>query len=147
MAAKEQPLVQKVDCVRLYVPDLEAGLAFYRDQLGHELIWRTGEAAGLRLGESDTEIVLHTEPGEPEIDLKVESADEAAVRFEAAGGKVVVPPFDIQIGRAVVVQDPWGNQVVLLDSSKGLLVTDAEGNVVGNVGDGIWTTRGAKTRE
>ena len=147
MPAREQPLVQKVDCVRLYVPDLEAGLAFYRDHLGHELVWRTGEAAGLRLGESDTEIVLHTEPGQPEIDLTVESADEAAVRFEAAGGKVVVPPFDIQIGRAVVVQDPWGNQVVLLDSSKGLLVTDAEGNVIGNVGDDVWTTKSTKPRE
>ena len=134
MPAKEQQLVQTVDCVRFHVPDLEAGLAFYRDRLGHELVWRTGEAAGLRLGESDTEIVLHTEPGPPEIDLLVESADEAAVRLEAAGGKVVVPPFDIQIGRAVVVQDPWGNQVVLLDASKGLLVTDEEGNVIGNVG-------------
>ena len=52
--------------------------------------------------------------------------------IEAAGGKIVVPPFDIQIGRCVVVQDPWGNQFVLLDSSKGLLITDAEGNVIGN---------------
>jgi len=64
--------------------------------------------------------------------LKVHSVDVAAVRFEAAGGKIVVPPFDIQIGRCVVVQDPWGNQFVLLDSSKGLLITDAEGNVIGN---------------
>ena len=147
MPAKGPPLVQKVDCVQLYVPDLEAGLAFYRDHLGHDLVWRTGEAVGLRLGESGTEIVLHTELGPPEIDLLVDSADEAAVRFAAAGGKVVVPLFDIQIGRAVVVQDPWGNQVVLLDSSKGLLVTDAEGNVIGNVGGDIRTTRGAKTRE
>ena len=91
--------------------------------------------------------MLHTEPGEPEIDLKVDSADEAAIRFEEAGGKVVVPPFDIQIGRAVVVQDPWGNQVVLLDSSKGLLDTDAEGNVIGNVEQGIWTTKDTKPRE
>ena len=139
--SKEQPLVQKVDCVRLYVSNLDAGLAFYRDQLGHKLIWRTDEAVGLRLGESDTEIVLHLEPGEPEIDLQVDSADEAAMRFEEAGGKIVVPPFDIQIGRAVVVQDPWGNQVVLLDSSKGLLVTDAEGNVLGNVGQRLCRLR------
>ena len=33
------PLFRKVDCVRIPVPDLEAGLAFYRDQLGHALIW------------------------------------------------------------------------------------------------------------
>jgi predicted enzyme related to lactoylglutathione lyase len=124
--------MRKVDCVRLYVPDLEAGLAFYRDRLGHELIWRTEEAVGLRMPETDAEIVLHTTPRELEIDLKVHSADAAAERVEQAGGRVVVPPFDIQIGRAVVIQDPWGNELVLLDTSKGLLVTDAEVNVIGN---------------
>ena len=76
--------------------------------------------------------MLHVEPQEPEIDLTVFSADKATARFEEAGGQVIVPPFDIQIGRCVVVQDPWGNELVLLDSSKGLLVTDDEGNVVGN---------------
>lgn len=126
------PLMQKVDCIQLAVSDLDAGLAFYRDQLGHDLIWRTEDSVGLRMPDTDTEIVLHTEPQEPEIDLKVESADAAAVRFEKAGGKIIVPPFDIRIGRAVVVEDPWGNQFVLLDTSKGLLVTDENGNVIGN---------------
>jgi hypothetical protein len=51
------PLLHKVDCVRLYVPDTEAGLAFYRDQLGHALIWRTEHAIGLCLPETDTEPV------------------------------------------------------------------------------------------
>jgi len=128
----QEPLARKVDCVRLSVSDLDAGLAFYRDQLGHELIWRTAEAIGLRMPDTDAEIVLHTTLGAPEIDLTVDSADAAAVRFEQAGGKVIMPPFDIQIGRAVVVQDPWGNQLVLLDVSKGLLVTDATGNAIGN---------------
>jgi hypothetical protein len=71
-------------------------------------------------------------PIAPEIDPRADSADAAATRIEAAGGRIVVPPFDIQIGRAVLVEDPWGNQPVLLDASKGLLVTDAEGNVTGN---------------
>jgi predicted enzyme related to lactoylglutathione lyase len=124
--------MQTVDCIRLYVADLEVGLAFYRDQLGHELIWRTDEAVGLRMPDSTTEIVLHTRHQEPEIDFKVESADAAAIRFEKAGGKVVAPAFDIQIGRCAVVEDPWGNRLVLLDATKGLLVTDAEGNVIGN---------------
>jgi len=131
-----EPLMQKVDCVRLYVSDLDAGLAFYRDRLGHELIWRTEEAVGLRMPDSATEIVLHVERKEPEIDFEVQSADEAAVRFEAAGGKVVAGPFDIRIGRCVVVEDPWGNELVLLDSSKGLLVTDDEGNVIENARPG-----------
>jgi predicted enzyme related to lactoylglutathione lyase len=130
--SKPGPLAHKIDCVRLYVSDLDSGLAFYRDQLGHELIWRTERAAGLRMPETDAEIVLQTEDKKQEIDLKVESAEAAAVHFKEAGGKVLVPPFDIQIGRAVVVEDPWGNPFVLLDASKGLLVTDADGNVVGN---------------
>jgi predicted enzyme related to lactoylglutathione lyase len=114
------------------VSDLETGLAFYCDTLGHELIWRTDNAAGLRLPDSEAELVLQTERPEPEIDLKVESADAAAVQFEEAGGEIVVPPFDIQIGRAVVVKDPWGNRLVLLDTSKGLLITDEQGNIIGN---------------
>jgi predicted enzyme related to lactoylglutathione lyase len=126
-------LLRKVDCVRLYVPDLEEGLAFYRDQLGHELIWRTETAAGLRLPESEAELVLQTEDPRQEVDLLVNSADEAAKFIEQAGGRVIVPPFDIQIGRCVVVEDPWRNPLVLLDISKGLLKTDAQGNVIGNL--------------
>ena len=125
-------LLRKVDCIRFYVPDLEAGLAFYRDGLGHELIWRTETAAGLRLPESDAELVLQTEDQRQEVDFLVDSADKAAKLVEQAGGKVTVPPFDIQIGRCVVLEDPWGNPLVLLDMSKGLLKTDADGNVIGN---------------
>ena len=124
-------LLRKVDCVRLYVPDLEAGLSFYRDRLGHELIWRTETAVGLRLPESEAELVLQTENQRQEVDLLVDSAEEAANLVEQAGGKVIVPPFDIQIGRCVVLEDPWGNPLVLLDTSKGLLKTDADGNVIG----------------
>ena len=126
-------LIRKVDCVRLYVPDLEAGLAFYRDRLGHELIWRTATAAGLRLPESDAELVLQTEDQRQEVDLLVDSADKATQQVEQAGGKVIVPPFEIQIGRCVVLEDPWGNPLVLLDMSKGQLKTDANGNVIGNL--------------
>jgi predicted enzyme related to lactoylglutathione lyase len=76
--------------------------------------------------------VLHTEELGQEIDLKVESVETAAARFAAAGGTILVSPFDIQIGRCVVVADPWGNPLVLLDTSKGLLVTDEAGNIIGN---------------
>jgi predicted enzyme related to lactoylglutathione lyase len=129
----QKPLFHKIDCIRLHVPDLDAGLAFYRDRLGHPLIWRTEHAAGLRMPETDTEIVLQTEAEGQEIDFTVNFSDEAAKRIIEAGGRIIVPPFDIQIGRCVVVQDPWGNPLVLLDTSKGLLATDAEGNVIGNI--------------
>ena len=128
------PLFRKVDCLRVPVPDLDAGLAFYRDQLGHELIWRTATSAGLSMPESEVEIVIHTELEGMEVDLLVASASESAAAIEQAGGRVIVPPFEIQIGRCTVVEDPWGNQLVLLDMSKGKLVTDHAGRVVGTQG-------------
>ena len=126
-----KPYIRKVDALQIPVPDLEAGLAFYRDRLGHDLIWRTPTAAGLRMPDTDAELVLQTERPELEVNLLVESATAAATAIVAAGGSIAVPVFDIQIGKCVVVHDPWGNPLVLLDMSKGSLVTDADGNVTG----------------
>lgn len=127
-----KPLFRRVDCIQVPVPDLDAGLAFYRDKLGHSLKWRTSTAAGLGMPDSDAEIVLQTERPELEANLLVESVDAAAERFVAAGGRVIRGPFDIQVGRCAVVADPFDNVLVLLDMSKGLLATDERGNVTGN---------------
>ena len=127
-----EPLFRKVDCIRLPVAELDAGLAFYRDALGHELNWRTGTAAGLRMPESDAEIVIHTGAQPLEIDLLVDSVESAAQRVVESGGRIVNGPFEIAIGKCAVVADPWGNMLVMLDMSKGKLTTDAEGNVTGN---------------
>jgi hypothetical protein len=40
-----------------------------------------------------------------------------------------VPLFDIQIGRCIVVSDPWGNRLILLDINKGLLKTGNDHNI------------------
>ena len=129
--ALSKPYVKKIDALRIPVPDLDTGLAFYRDRLGHELVWRSESAAGLRMPDTDAEMVLQTEREGLEINLLVESADSASDAIEGAGGTVVEPPFDIPIGRCAVVEDPWGNRLVILDMSRGALLTDEEGNVVG----------------
>ena len=124
-------MFKKVDCVLFRVPDLEKALKFYRDALGHKLVWRRGNSsAGLAMSDSDTEIVLMAEPGSMEIDLLVGSVETASHDFLKAGGKIVGGPFDIQIGRCAVVKDPWGNVLTMLDSSKGLLKVDSKGNVL-----------------
>ena len=132
MSESHEPLVLAVDCVQIPVDDLDKALAFYRDELGHELVWRTETAAGLRIPDSEAEIVIQTERPEMEANLLVASVSDAAKRFEAAGGTVEAGPFDIQIGRCVVVRDPWGNRLVLLDMTKGRLTADQTGNVTGN---------------
>ena len=123
-------LLRLVDCVQVPVPDLDSGLAFYRDRLGHQLIWRSPVAAGLRLPGSDTELVLTTS-GKPEVDFLVDSVAAAVAEVTVAGGSVVVPPVDIPVGRVAVIADPFGNRLTVLDLSKGRYVTDADGTVTG----------------
>jgi len=124
-------LFKKVDCLLLKVKDLDAGLEFYSVALGHEVIWKTPTAAGLRLPESEAELVLSTENG-PETDLKVCDTKIAYEQLLQAGAKSVVPPFEIKIGVCAVVEDPWGNPLTILDTSKGLLKVDEKNNVIGN---------------
>ena len=128
-------LLRKVDCVQVPVPDLDSGLAFYRDRLGHELVWRSDSAAGLRLADADTELVLQTQRPQPEADFLVDSVDRAVTELVRAGGTVLTGPVEIPVGRVAVVADPFGNPLTILDLSKGRYVTDADGNVTGVEGD------------
>ena len=123
-----EPLFRAVDCIQVPVTDLNAALRFYREELGHALVWRTSTAAGLRLG--NTELVLTTERPELEPNFLVASVDDALQRFTEAGGSLEIAPFDLPVGRCVVVRDPWGNRLVLMDLSRGLLLTDPEHNVI-----------------
>lgn len=126
-------LLKYVDAVTIPVPTLDEGLAFYRDALGHELIWRheaLGQA-GLRTRDSSTEIVLVTRDIAYEPDWKVDSVDAAVATFQNHGGRVLVGPENIPIGRLAVVADPFGNALVILDNTKGTYVTDEAGAVAG----------------
>ena len=128
----EGPLFEKVDAVTIPVPSLDDGLRFYAGGLGHPLNWRNDALgqAGLRLPGSDAELVLATDL-RYEPNWLVDSADVAADRFRRAGGRVLAGPFDIAVGRAVVVADPFDNVLLLLDLSKGRYAVDESGNVAG----------------
>ncbi|MEV0159131.1 VOC family protein [Nonomuraea fuscirosea] len=129
---RASPAIRKVDAVMVPVPDLDSGLRFYRDRLGHQLLWRDDELgqAGLGLPDTDTEMVLTTRPGLVPAWL-VDSADDATAQVVRAGGRVVAEPVDVPVGRLAVVADPFGNELVLIDLSKGTYVTDASGAVTG----------------
>ncbi len=134
---RAEPLLRKVDAVTIPVPDLDIGLRFYRDQLGHEIRWRNDALGqvGLGLPDSDSEIVLATRQSAAgrayEPNWLVSSADEAAEVIVAAGGRVVAGPEDIPVGHLVVAEDPFGNVLVILDLSKGRYVVDETGRVTG----------------
>ena len=125
------PVLECIDCIRISVPDLESGLKFYRDQLGHKVLWRMQNYIGLKMPVSQTEIVLDTHPHAPEVFIKVKDVKEAVKSILAGGGSVTVSPYEIEVGFCASIRDPWGNGFVLMDTSKGLLTTDPEGNVTG----------------
>ena len=114
-------LLQRVDAVQVPVPSLAEGLRFYADALGHRLIWRndTIRQAGLALPNGDSELVLTT-TRRYEPNWLVDDVPTAITAFTQSGGTVVTAPIDIPVGRAAVVQDPFGNPLVLVDLSKGL---------------------------
>lgn len=114
------------------VADLDDGLAFYAGKLGHDIIWKTTTAAGLKLPHSEAELVISTVNG-PETDLKVEDTHKAFEEMIAAGATAVMPPFEILIGYCAIIDDPWGNRITILDTKKGLLKTDEQKNVIGNL--------------
>jgi predicted enzyme related to lactoylglutathione lyase len=125
------PVLRKVDAVTVPVPDLDSGLRFYRDGLGHEVLWRDGIGqVGLRLPDSDTELVLTTQQ-DYAVNWLVSSIDEAVQTIRATGGQVVSGPIDIPVGRLAAVTDPFGNSLVLLDLSKGTYIVNEDGQVTG----------------
>ncbi|WP_167333922.1 VOC family protein [Rhizobium sullae] len=126
----KRPLFRKLDNHLLHVSDLDAAIAFYGGRLGQALVWRDDEAAGFALPETDAELVVHLHIG-PETDILVDDVDEAFEEFLAAGGEAVQPPFEIAVGRCARIRDPFGNIVVILDQSKGTLVTDGKLRVTG----------------
>jgi predicted enzyme related to lactoylglutathione lyase len=131
MEDKNIPVFKYVDCVQFYVPDLQEGVKFYCDCLGLKVIWRTETSIGLGMAEGKTEVVIQNEREDQEVDIKVESVIQAIEEIKKAGGHIIYGPFDIRIGKCAVVKDLWGNQYVILDSTKGTFITDEYGNIIG----------------
>ena len=125
-----EPLFRKIDNCLLRVDDLDAAVAFYHDRLGHPLLWRSAQAVAFGLPETDAELVVHLHVG-PETDILVEDVELAFAELLDAGAEAVLESIDIAIGRCASVRDPFGNVLVIVDQSKGTLLTDADHNVTG----------------
>lgn len=124
------PVLKKINAVLVKVPSIQEGLDFYREQLGMPTFWKKEGIASVHLG--DGQLIMSTTL-DPETNILVESVEHAAAVFEKAGGKVVGPPEDIEVGKLVIVEDAFGNQLTLVDFSKGFYTTDASNNVTGVV--------------
>jgi predicted enzyme related to lactoylglutathione lyase len=124
-------LFTHVDCIELYVSNIDEGIEFYCGSLGLKLLWRADTSVGLGMENDIAEVVLQTDRKCMNVDFKVESVIGSVKKIAEAGGKVIEGPFDIPIGKCAVIQDKWENSYVILDMTKGKYVTDESGNVIG----------------
>lgn len=124
-------IFKNIDCIELYVSDLNEGIQYYCDSMGLKLLWRNEDMVGLGMEYDITEIVLQSQRKQVLVDIKVESVDESLEKIKEAGGTVEYGPFDVPIGRCAVILDKWDNKYVILDMTKGRYVTDEDGNVTG----------------
>ena len=116
-------MLMKIDCVMIRVGDLDTARDFYRDHLGLVELWRDDSepAIGMGFPESDAEIVLHSIdlPARVDVTYLVEDVERSIRELRAGGAEVVREPFDIAIGKCATFLDPFGNEISILDMTKG----------------------------
>ncbi|MYW06627.1 VOC family protein [Streptomyces sp. SID3343] len=138
------PYPTGVPCwVDLTVPDVEAGLAFYRGLFGWEATIGPAELGyytSCTLGGRMVAGVggrMPDQEGPPEwtIHFAAEDADDVARRIGEAGGTVVLPPMDVMtFGRMALATDPTGATFGLWQAGdhRGAGVVNEPGAVVWN---------------
>ena len=111
-------MFRKIDCVMVPVSDLDAAVNLYERVFGLTVNWRDDVSVGLRMPESEAEVVLNVE-NISGVHYLVDDVPAAVTQAVGAGCTVVREPFDIVIGKCAVLEDPFANPVYLLDMSKG----------------------------
>ena len=115
-------MLRKIDCIMIRVDAVEDAAAFYADVFGLRPLWSDDDSIGLKFPESDAEVVLHSNPKIPssvEAYYVVDDVVAAVANYSAKGCEVLVPPFDITIGKCALIKDPFGTRLGILDQTKG----------------------------
>ena len=115
-------MFKKIDCVMIRVGDVAAGEKFYSEVFGLVPRWREAGSVGMRMPETDAEVVLHNNtsiPNKVEVHYLVDDVVAAVKRYAEKGCRVLVQPFDVLIGKCAVIKDPFDTTMCLLDLSSG----------------------------
>jgi len=119
--------------VYLYVgsADVEADLPFYLGSLGGELVWRVEsggvEVAAVRLGEGPLVLLADHRPAGSSIQIwAVDDLDGEIERLRAAGWTGPLHTVEVPDGPCLVLSDPSGNEVGLLEQVRPNLMEHRE---------------------
>jgi len=102
-----------IDYIEIYVDDVAAAKAFYRDAFGWRYNDYGDDYAGIKAPDEDGEvggITVGDQRGASPLVLVIsEDLDGSSEAVRAAGGEVVEGPFDYPGGRRFHFRDPSGN--------------------------------------
>ena len=104
------------------VKDLDKAANFYQEQFGLKKVWtdRERKQVGFIFPDSDSEIVIHTDPSIPNPDFSF-LVDDVVVfceGYKRKGYKVIKEPFQVRPGKFAVLEDPDGNIIQIIDLTK-----------------------------
>lgn len=112
----------KIDCIMYYVADLEKSASFYEQVLGLTKRWTDTERGmiGFSFKDSDSEIVIHTDPSIPKYDFSflVTNVITFCKEYKEDGYKVLKEPFDVRCGKYAILLDPDENVIPIIDLTK-----------------------------
>src|SRR4051794_18500961 len=101
------------------VESLEGAVSYYRDVVGLKLVRQDQRLASFRLGDGQTELVLHADANLPDQAMYylVENVKDLYRRRDELKLKFAGPPSPVSRGFRATVKDPFGNVMLLLDRS------------------------------
>lgn len=114
--------LRKIDNIMLRVKDLSRAENFYQEQFGLKKVWtdRERKQIGFIFPDSDSEIVIHTDPSIPNPDFSFLVDDVVAFceEYKRKGYKVIKEPFEVRPGKFALLEDLDGNIIQIIDLTK-----------------------------
>jgi catechol 2,3-dioxygenase-like lactoylglutathione lyase family enzyme len=114
-------MLRRIDRIVLRIPSLAAGVRFYTEVMGLQIVHQSTHFATLRCPEDKTELVLHDDPDQPAeaVYWLVDDVREVYARRAHLKLTFVSPPQQAARGYRAAVKDPFGTLLFLIDRSTG----------------------------
>ncbi len=112
-------MLRKIDRILLRVASLPAAVRYYTDALGLQLLKQDQRLASLKFPDSDTELVLHSDPDLPAeaTYYRVDDVRDFYTRRAELKLTFISPPSQASRGWRATVKDPFGNVLLIIDRS------------------------------
>jgi catechol 2,3-dioxygenase-like lactoylglutathione lyase family enzyme len=110
-------MLRKIDRILLRIPSLPAAVRYYTETLGLQLLKQDHRLASLKFPDSDTELILHTDPDLPAeaTYYRVDDVRDFYARRAELKMTFVSPPSQASRGWRATMKDPFGNVLLIID--------------------------------